>query len=661
MSDTTQAIRLHRLVLTHFKGIASLDLSFDGQSGLIVGANGTGKTTVVDAFHWVLFGKDSANKKDFGIKTVDAQGDPRHNLTHEVEAVLSLDGQPLTLKKSFAEKWTKKRGQATAQFSGHSTEHAVDGVPVSEKEYAATIAGVMDESVFRLLTSPTYFNEGLHWQDRRQLLLRVVGDLTDTEVILSNPLLADLPKLLAGRTLEDQRKVVDARRRTINQELIKIPVRIDEATRSLGHEPETPTVDVMALRKSLIAQQSARQDLLTGGAVADTRRQLREVEASMLRWQNELTASHQRDVGELSHAARQAVSAYRDLETKADRLNNSIAWTAQEVESLEQQMAAKRDEWRNANSTTFEAAGDTVCAACGQALPEDQIQTAYDKALAAFNREKSAILEAVQRDGKALKEQQEDLRAKHLTLIREQEDLETQLKAAHLTKEQALEAAKAAEQTPLALDAVPEYQELLAQKERLMVALAQPADDKTDALAAIDAEIATVQAQIDAADVARLQVAHYASTRQRIADLEAEEKTLAAEFEALEHQLYLMDQFTRTKVSALESRINAQFAGVSFKLFHELVNGALEETAITLVNGVPYPDLNHAAKIQAGLAIINVLSAHYGVSAPVFIDAKESVSSLPATATQLIGLQVDSSCPTLQLISDSPKNAKVAI
>lgn len=658
MSTPTQAIRLHRLTLTHFKGIASLDLSFDGQSALILGANGTGKTTVVDAFHWLLFGKDSTNKKDFGIKTVAANGETQHNLTHEVEAALSVAGKPLTLKKSFAEKWTKKRGQALAEFSGHSTSHLVDGIPVSEKEYAATIAGVMGEEVFRLLTSPTYFNEGLHWQDRRRLLLQVVGDLTDANVIASNPMLAELPKLLAGRSLDDQRKVVDARRRQINQEMITIPVRIDEATRSLAEDSDS-VVDVDALREMLAAQQTGRQELGDGTAVL--RRQLRDVETRLAGRQNEIAVQHQKTIDELSRTARQDHAAVQGIEAKLEQTTQSLSWADQGIADLEEQMNTKRDAWRRVNAETFETAGEAVCAACGQTLPEDQIQAAYEKALAAFNRSKSERLETIQREGKALKMRHEVLVGKREALVVEQSQVTSARERRRAAWDASLAKAETAEKQSLSTEEDGQCRDLRTQQAALQEAIALPGLHDADALARIDTKIAALQGQIDAADKARLQKAQNAMTRQRIADLEAQEKTLATEFEALEHQLYLMDQFTRTKVNALESRINAKFSGVSFKLFHELVNGALEETAITLVNGVPFPDLNHAAKIQAGLAIINVLSAHYGVSAPVFVDGHESVSRLPAMATQVIRLKVSEGDLALSLQLDSLTTEKAAI
>lgn len=50
----------------------------------------------------------------------------------------------------FQEKWTKKRGSATAEFAGHTTDYFVDGVPVQKKEYDAKIAEIADEQIFRL-------------------------------------------------------------------------------------------------------------------------------------------------------------------------------------------------------------------------------------------------------------------------------------------------------------------------------------------------------------------------------------------------------------------------------------------------------------------------------------------------------------------------------
>jgi len=60
-----------------------------------------------------------------------------------------------------------------------------------------------------------------------------------------------------------------------------------------------------------------------------------------------------------------------------------------------------------------------------------------------------------------------------------------------------------------------------------------------------------------------------------------------------------------------------------------------------MVDGVPYrSDLNTAAKINAGLDIINTMQGFYGVTAPIFIDNAEGINSILETPAQTILLRV---------------------
>ena len=109
-------IELLVLKLRDFKGAKDLEIKLDGESVKVYGDNGTGKTTVFDAFLWLLFDKDSNNRKDFAIKSLNDDGSEKHNLEHAVEAILRIEGSEILLKKVYKEKWTKKRGQATADL-----------------------------------------------------------------------------------------------------------------------------------------------------------------------------------------------------------------------------------------------------------------------------------------------------------------------------------------------------------------------------------------------------------------------------------------------------------------------------------------------------------------------------------------------------------------
>src|SRR5690625_1253859 len=208
MEEKCMVIKLIELRLRNFKGIRDFVLKADGESVSVFGDNATGKTTLFDSFVWQLFDKDSQNKSNFDIKTLDEHNNVIHGLEHEVEGVFDINDRRVTLKKVYTEKWTKKRGSVEQEFTGHTTDYYIDGVPTKKKEYTDFIANLVDEDVFKLLTSPTYFNEQLHWEKRRETLLQVCGDVSDEDVIASSTALAKLPAILNGRSIDDHRKVI---------------------------------------------------------------------------------------------------------------------------------------------------------------------------------------------------------------------------------------------------------------------------------------------------------------------------------------------------------------------------------------------------------------------------------------------------------------------
>ena len=289
-------IRFGRLTLRNFKGIRDITIEPEGEDLDIFGRNAAGKTTLADGVSWLLFGKDSLGQTDFEIKTLTPSGESLHNLDHEVEGVLLVDGRTITLKRTYHEVYTKRRNEPQKSFTGHETVYHVDGVPVQKKEYEQRIAAIADESAFRLLTSPTFFNEALDWKKRRAILLEVCGDASDAEVIASDKALAKLPEVLLGRSLEDHKKVVAARRKEINKELELLPARIDEATKGLPNtsdvtKPEALEGDIANLRAAIETKRAEKAQVSSGGAVAEARVRLRECEAEIQRVRNEHEAA----------------------------------------------------------------------------------------------------------------------------------------------------------------------------------------------------------------------------------------------------------------------------------------------------------------------------------------------------------------------------------
>lgn len=656
-------MRLQRLKLRNFKGIREFTLEANGSDVTIYGDNGAGKTTLVDAFMWLLFDKDSQNRKDFELKTIGPDGEPIHNLEHEVEAELELDdGRRIVLRKVYQEKWTKRRGQAQREFAGHTTDHYVDGVPVKKSDYDALIADIADEKLFRLLTDPTYFNEHLHWQDRRKLLLEVCGDVTDEEVIASDPQLKDLPQILQGRSLEDHRKVILARRTEINKELDRIPVRIDEVQRALPDLSDLDREALLAERDRLQAERQAKEQerarIEAGGEIAELQRRLAEIRTAMLEVEQKARGGLDEQLRDLRREWYEVANQRDAKAAEIQRLEREAKEAADEAERLGRQMDELRSKWFEVNNQQYAgsppAEVSDTCPACGQPLPLEHVEAARERAMAAyeeqvarFNANKAATLERISSEGKALAE-----RRKAADQRREQ--ILAQLETARAEHDQLAAKVDELKRTIDSLQAAspampPEYDRLVAEKEQVETSIARLREDKAVALQAVEQALKAIDDRLYFIGIELGRFEQRERGLARIAELEAEEKRLTQEFEELERQLNLCDLFVRAKVRLLTDRINSRFKLARFKLFDVQVNGGVAETCETTYQGVPYSSLNHGSRLNVGLDIINTLAERYGFAPPVWVDNAESVTRILPTRGQQIRLVVSAADKTLRV------------
>ncbi|MGF2617764.1 hypothetical protein FZC84_12050 [Rossellomorea vietnamensis] len=635
----TQQLKLNELHLRNFKGIKSFSLSAHGDSVQVFGDNATGKTTLFDAFIWLLFDKDSANKKDFSIKTIN-DGKVIHGLDHEVEGIFSFNNRPLTLKKVFSEKWTQKRGAARKEFTGHTTDYFIDGVPAKKKEYTDQVSEIVDEDIFKLLTSPTYFNEQLHWQKRREILLEVCGDITDSEVIAANNQLTKLERVLNGRTIEAHRKVIAAKRKEINDELERIPVRIDEVHRSKpdvsGLNQEEINDEIQYVKSLIDGKEEELIRIQNGSEVTEKQKQLRQLESDLMEIKNKHQELNYGMLNEKQKEVYDIQSHLNSLQQDSRSQERELASFRNRFTQKEAEIKQVRQDWYRIDTETFEN-HRTDCPTCGQALPEEQIEESIKR----FNLEKSTKLEKVTAKGKQLKEELEVLKGEvescEVALeMRQKEIAETAQNFATVKAE--LEQQKA---NVSRVENTGDYQEKVAEIKKVEDTISRLRQSTATETEHVRTAIQNLKGQIASYEDERAQFAALEKADQRIQELEAEQQKLAEEYEQLEEELYLTEEFIRTKVHMLEEKINSKFEYARFRLFETQINDGLKETCETLYKDVPYSGgLNNAAKINVGLDIINTLSEHYGFRAPIFVDNSEAVTRMIATNSQVISLVV---------------------
>ena len=625
-------MKLLKLSLTNFKSIRQSSFEFNGENKIIFGDNATGKTTVFDSMCWLLFGKDSLDRSDFEIKTL-VNGEPIHKVNHEVEGEFSNDdGTQFTLKRVYREKYSNPRGGDT-KLTGHTTDYFINDVPVKEKEYKAYINNLISDDVFKLITNPLYFNEQYSWQNRRKLLLEMCGNVDDETVIRNHGELRKLLSILNGRTVEEQKKIVAAKKTAINKELDMIPVRIDEAIRN---KPEVQSdknklkADIETFNAGINQLEEEAAVIKNGLKETEVKSKIRDIKRTIDERRNQVLSDYDKEKTRLRGEYEFSLKQLKAIEQERDRLVDHNYETGKNIERENKRIEKLKEEFNAFNTQEFD---DVNCPTCGQPYPYDKRESLKE----AFNMQKATNLEEWQK----LIDSAENMKRSYI----EQEEivavkidgLTNQVEEQQQDYERKFKAYENLEQPDIDEDSI--YMDLQAQLFLLESELDDT--DTTNSYEAINKDIDEMKAKrtqlVDELNKHEL----IETIDERVKELERKQQQLANDKNELDEAMFLMDEFIKAKVDMLEQSINSHFEYARFKMFNVLVNGNIEECCETTYKGVSYRSMNNAARMNVGLDIINALTKYFKVDAPVFIDNAEAVTSFIHCHSQVIQLFVD--------------------
>lgn len=690
----SKQVRIKSLTLINFKGLRNVTVTFGNDVTTISGRNGTGKTTIADGFYWLFFGKDSEGNTDskFGIKTNDANGNFIPDLEHQVAGVFDVidtetgEAETVELRRVYVEEWKTEKGTTERTLKGHHTDYFYNGVPLKTKtEYDAKVAAIIPEDLFKVITDPYYFLT-LHWKAQREYLLRMAGTISDTDIAANRAEFSELLRRVTGKTMEEYRKEISARRGKVETQLEKIPTRKDEVTRNT---PIAPDYAALETEKKQIQADLANIDAAASSA-AEANRVAYEQAAKIQGEINTKKAEQNKIVFDAKEAARKAAyetnrvadDATRDLsqvqreETSEANyyarersvLTASIATAKRRKEDAEKEVAALRVRWEAVNNEqfqekTYQTAGPLLCPIFGhQCADPGAVQRHQCDAMAAaeafkknqdteranFYANQTARLDRMDEEGaqlnKTIKEQDGEI----ARLTSEAAKLDTKhneavagfaSRKANLEKVIADNPRVSTDPTinPQNLPAWVGLQKEIDQLEARRSAITAPAPGATTDHTAKKAQLSARLSEID--QKLGLRATIEASER-RLVELDKEAATLAQEKASLQIEEDLIDDFVKDRMAEVERRVNGLFDGVEFRMYKTLVNGDKEPDCVAYIGGVRYQDKNHAGQINAGLAVINALCAFHGVNAPIFVDNAESVNEFPPVSSQLIRLVV---------------------
>jgi len=641
-------IKLRELRLLNFKGIKNLKIQFYLDSpNFISGDNATGKTTIMDAFLWLIFGKDSFNRTDFSLKTLDLDGNPISRLPHEVEGLLQIDGEYTRLRRTLNEKWQKKRGSEIEEFTGHETGYFVNDVPRSQKEYQEIVSDLCPEQLFKLITNPLYFPSQKK-EFQREVLLKMAGNISDEQIAGDNKGFNALLGQLSGKTLEEYKREIGAKKKIIRDQISDIPPRIDELKRNM---PTTEDWDFVEKR----IQQNEAEIASCDEQIADVSKQTQALSQQYDENLHKISELKRRRysmaweiIEGMNQKYKQAMTEIGEMKdlmavkwTESDRHTRSIDNYAIDIRQAEKELAQYRAEWQKQfdKHLSFDEK-EFICPTCQRAFEEADVEEKKQSLSEHFNTEKETRLKEITEKGRSLKKQVNEVREKNQSLEKALSLIRSEIEIT----EKEIQAAENSLPTKIAYDietiSLPELSDIDAEIENLEKQIQQPAQKPEQSLLIRELNDRKANYQMQNHDLYHelSQKERIEESQERIITLEAQLIQMNQQLAELEKIEFVMTEFSKAKIIEVEKRINGLFNLVRFKMFEIQINGGEVETCEATVGGVPYSDLNTGSRINAGLDIINAISKYHQYYAPIWIDNRETVTNLIDTDSQLINL-----------------------
>lgn len=682
-------IRINYLRLKNFKGTRDAEYRFNGGNARIDGANGSGKSTVFDAFTWLLFGKDHNDQTTvkFELKTIDpATGEVIPNLEHWVEAELTIDGNKTVIKRTWQENWVKPTGETEVVLKGHKSGFFVDGVDVStQKAYDAVVAQWIDEGIFKMITNPLYFidNRYTAWEPRRKALLGLVKDDEGRKKVAEE--FSDLIAEMQGRPLAMFRKMVKDGRAAQKKRLEECQVRIAGMLDALPEEVDTAVLDATeAKAKAVRDKELARIGEEVGkidAALADMSEDVRRRKEEATRIYGQITALQLKmedflaegkkgaqtesklrleRIGEASRGCEITKERIGRSEERLQMMEGELAGLRQDRAKKEEELRVLGDAYRAAKAKAFEFVPDTVCPACGQELPAERIEEARKRAKEVFDAQLKAEVEGVIAKATQIKEAvaviDKGIGSLEESIRKQKDDIgmdKTALKAGELKLKAAMaERTEDPAEVEAALRKSPDYIKMSVELLELQgkvnaVTKGSPdngalvleknrlEDEKDEVIAKYNIEVAPVTRQRVLNDERKRQVG-------LIEEKEREQRAYADELARLERLEYRIAEYVKADIGAVEGAINSLFRVARWKMFDRTIDGGIVEMCeVTTKDGVPYQSMNDAMKVQCGMDVIRVFGEFNHRYAPVFIDNAEGITAKEfGVAAQVIRLCV---------------------
>lgn len=628
-------MQLQKVIINNFKNIKHLELDINQQNFELKAPNGWGKSSIADAIFWVMTGKLLSGSSDMpSIK-------PKEDTSRTVDVELIFE-DGTSVKKTYREVWTKTRGTTEVKMTGHETSCYINGleVPVSQfdvelrQRFGLTYKGAWSGNIFQLLIDPLYFGMKEEWQERRKLVIDLVGDVTDEDVFAQKPSLLPLKLYIdrANGKLEDVKKLLLRHHRELSTQEATLQAQIDVLSTELTVSEQAYQKAIAELEKldALIDDLKTKKYQSEEGALAEKNRLLAELsekisaskETDLFNYNNKIT-KQQQELENIRQERARVENEIRDLQAKIQALESQKAKLVAERESVMRTLRDLEDrrnrllqEWKQVKAEQPPIHDSLLCPQCGYDLNAEHIEAEIKK----FNELKAQRLKDINKQGLAVKAEIEKLETKP-------DELEAEIDKIHLDIDELSKGisdynAKIIELNRKELElskSIPPFEPSAKTKQ-----LQQEYDE-------LKAKPLFVQHDYDA-QINQLKesrkpyeeiITKYRAEQinlQKAQELERQRKAVLSQLAEVEQLQVMLTDFIKTKLEILDSRIEAVFGDIKIRLIEaNIKEGSWNEVCDVMDGEVPYHQTNSSQQIKLGIRVVEAIKRALGIDGLFYI------------------------------------------
>lgn len=645
-------VKLTKITIENFKG-RTMSLDFSDRT-VIRGTNKAGKTTLANAFFWLLIGTDCADRTNHKLYDTTKEFTHENAVMSVVEGVFDIDGTEVILKKTAKQKWVRPRGKSE-YVKDKSDEYMfyVDGLAVSANTYKEMVeARFAPIDKMKLMLNVRYY-QMLDWKKLRKHFSDMVGIISDSE--LQGDYSAIRPLLEKYKTTDVAKEALRQKINPLKKDLESIDAKIDgaksmlpaldgvdEAEREIDEarkrlaEIDREIAGIGESNKSFVEKRKAEE--------AAIEQKKKEMEAERAAWdemQMEDVNRIKKEIEKLNENNALIRKGNELFQNKKSELESQAEMARQQVQFLQEELDRLRKENADIKSRTFDE--NQVCELCGQPLPYDRIA----ELKAAFNERRENDHKACVERGIRVKNnlaKQEEQLTQLETLLAELEKPQKVMSDEYLQIELANAEASVQPFEDSQLYGIMQKQ-LETMESTLTVVPEANFDSLVEEKEALNGKIADLQ-------LVTFSRRKYDSDMQRIAEMERSRAEGGIELARLEGLFFKCVEREREWASIVRDRANKFLSFAHVEMTELSKAGEINDICTLTCSQVDSDTTNTAEQVLIGVDVAQAFQRNADVSLPIFIDNAEQIvdSNLPAVDGQLVLMYVDEDYKELTIV-----------